>query len=283
MYSQYMFNGLMLNPAYAAVYDYFNATISYRRQWVNFPGAPSTALFSAHTGLENKNIGLGLLITNDRIGMHDETGVYGFYAFKIRLPEGALSMGLQAGFNRHVSDPSLLHLESPDPSFAEFMTSAKINFGTGIYYHNKNFYAGLSVPYIRKKRSIKDDVYLKEASESRYYYLTSGIVLDVTHNFKLKPSTLIRFEEGMPLGVDMNMNAYLDDALNIGLSYRLGDSFTSLFELKLTDYIRLGYAHDWVVSDLSRYTNGTHELTLNYRINLYAPKKNRMCPGPMYY
>lgn len=283
VYSQYMFNGLTLNPAYAAVHDYLSATMSYRRQWVNFPGAPSTALFSAHSGLENKNIGLGLLITNDRIGMHNETGIYGSYAFKIRLPEGSLSMGIQAGFNRHVSDPTVLDLESPDPGFAEFMTSSKINFGTGVYYHHKKFYAGLSVPYIRKKRSIKDNEYLRKSSESRYYYITSGIVLDVTRNFKLKPSALIRIEEKMPLGADINLNAYLDDVLNIGMSYRSGDSFTSLFELKMTDYIRFGYAYDWVISDLSRYTDGTHELTLNYRINLYAPKKNRMCPGPMYF
>lgn len=283
VYSQYMFNGLMLNPAYAAVNDYLNVTSSYRDQWVNMEGAPSTTTISAHSGLKDKNIGLGILIVNDRIGMHDEKAIYGSYAFKIRLPEGSLSMGLQAGLNHLKSDPALLELEEYDPAFAETTTSSKINFGAGLYYNHKKFYAGASIPYLRKKREIRDGEYLKMATESRYCYVVSGLVVDVSRNMKLKPSVLLRIQEGMPIATDLNINAYLDDVLNIGMSYRWSDSFITLFELKLTDYIRFGYAYDWIMSDLSGFTAGTHEFTLNYRINLYAPKKHRMCPGPLYY
>ena len=283
VYSQYLYNGLVINPAYAAVHDHLTATVAYRDQWVNLNGAPSTSTISVHSGLHNKNIGLGLMVISDKIGMHNETGVYGSYAFKIRMPMGSLSMGLQAGLNNLTSDPSRLATEHPDPSFAEYLSNTKINFGTGVYYNTKKFYAGLSIPYLRKKRTIRDDDYLRSMIDSRYYYLLTGVVLDVSPKIKVKPSTLVRVEEGMPLAADLNLHVYLEEVLNIGVSYRSGDSFISLFELKLNDYFRFGYAYDWVTSSLGKYTAGTHEFSLNYRINLSAPKKDRMCPGPFYF
>ncbi len=284
VYSQYLYNGLTLNPAYAAVHDHLSATVSHRDQWVNFSGAPQTSTISIHSGINPKNIGLGLIVVNDKIGIHSETGVYGSYAFKIRMPMGTLSMGVQAGLNNLTSDPSVLVKESDyDPSFADYLSNTKINFGTGVYYNTKKFYAGLSIPYLRKKRSIRDQEFTRISVDSRYYFLLTGVVLDVSPKFKIKPSTLIRIEEGMPLAADLNLHFYLEEVLNLGASYRSGDSFITLFEIKLTDYIRLGYAYDWTLSDINRYAAGTHEFSLNYRINLYAPKKDRMCPGPFYF
>jgi type IX secretion system PorP/SprF family membrane protein len=284
VYSQYLYNGLVLNPAYAVVHDHFSATASYRDQWVNLAGAPTTSTFSVQSGIHNKNIGLGLMLINDKIGMHNETGVYGAYGFKIRMPNGAFSMGVQAGLNNLTSDPSKLVLEtSYDPSFAEYISNTKINFGTGAYYNSRSFFAGLSIPYLRKKRIIRDQEFYRTAVDSRYYYFLTGVVFDVAPKIKVKPSTLIRLEDNMPIAADLNLHLYLEDAINLGFSYRSDNSFITLFEIKLNDYIRLGYAYDWVVSDLSKHTAGTHEFSVNYRINLYAPKKERMCPGPLYF
>ena len=282
--SQYMFNGLVLNPAYTGVHEHLNVTFLYRDQWVNLEGAPVTQTLTAHSGIKGKKIGVGMMAVNDQIGIHSDVGFYGSYAYRIRMTNGTLSMGLQAGFNNLKSDYTLLDLKhEDDPLLSGVTSNLKMNFGTGLYYYNKTSYVGFSIPYIRKKRTIKDDNYLRDFQESRYYYLTAGKVLDLTQKVKVKPSGLLRFEEGMPVAYDLNLNFYLEDVLNVGTSYRSGDSFITLFELKLNDFIRFGYAFDWVISDISYYTRGTHEFMLNYRINLNAPRKHRMCPGPFYF
>ena len=282
--SQYMFNGLVLNPAYTGVHEHLNVTFLYRDQWVNLEGAPVTQTLTAHSGIKGKRIGVGFMAVNDQIGIHSDVGFYGSYAYRIRMSSGTLSMGLQAGMNNLKSDYTLLDLRhEDDPLLSGVTSNMKVNFGTGLYFHNKTSYVGFSVPYIRKRRTIRDDDFMRNLEESRYYYLTAGKVLDLTQKVKIKPSGLLRFEEGMPVAYDFNLNFYLEDVLNVGGSYRSGDSFITLFELKLNDFIRFGYAFDWVISDINNYTRGTHEFMLNYRINLYAPRKHRMCPGPYYF
>ncbi len=282
--SQYMFNGLVLNPAYAGVHEHLNVTALYRNQWVNFEGAPVTSTFSAHSGLKGKNIGLGVLASNDKIGVHNDMSLYVHYAYKIRFSNGSLSMGLQTGLNHLKSDYTLLDLKQPgDPNFGLVNQSIKFNFGTGLYYNTKTTYIGFSIPYLRKKRVVRENSLEQNFEDSRYYYLTAGQVLDLTPKIKIKPSFLLRLEENMPLAYDLNVNFYLEDVFNIGASYRSGESLITLFELKLNNYLRLGYAFDWVISDINNYTAGTHELMLNYRINLFAPRKHRMCPGPYYF
>jgi len=281
--SQYMFNGLVLNPAYAGVHDHFSATALYRDQWVNLEGAPTTKTFTASTNLKGKNIGLGMLLSNDRIGIHNDNSLYLAYAYKIKTSLGTLSMGLQSGFNYLSSDYGLLDLKNEnDPLLSGATGSFKMNFGTGLYFSTPTYYIGVSVPYILKDRNVESDIG-QQFKDSRYYYVTSGKVFDLTRKIKLKPSVLLRIEEGMPIAGDMNFNLYLEDVVNVGVSWRSGDSFVSLFEVKLNDYFRLGYAYDYIISDLSNFSSGSHEFMLNYRINIYAPRKHKMCPGPFYH
>lgn len=282
--TQYMFNGLALNPAYAGSLNYFSATALYRKQWVNMPGAPEISTFSAHSNIKDKNIGLGIMAAQDKVGVHEDVSIYGSYAFRIRMRKGVFAMGLQAGFNNLTSRFSRLNLRDPtDPELNYDVSQFKMNFGAGVYYNTETFYAGFSVPYMLKARKLKDLEYIRETIESRNYYLTAGKVLDVSRNIKIKPSVLLRFEDGMPVAYDINCNLFLDELLNLGASYREGDSFSTLFEVQLTDFIRIGYAYDWIASDIRNYSSGTHEFMVNYRLNLYAPRKQRMCPGPMYF
>lgn len=282
--TQYMFNALALNPAYAGSLNYFSATSLYRKQWVNVDGAPEITSFSAHSNIKGKNIGVGLNIVHDKVGVHSDLGLYGSYAYHIKMPGGTLSMGLQAGFNNLASQFSELNLQDQTDSYlnADF-SKFKMNFGAGLYYYTPDFYAGFSVPYLIKARTLRDLDYIKETVESRYYYITAGKVLDLTYDIKLMPSVLMRFEDGMPIAYDFNLSVFLKELVNMGVSYREGDSFSTLFQVQINDFIRLGYAYDWIMSDLSQFSAGTHELMLNYRINLYAPKKHRMCPGPYYF
>ena len=271
VYSQYMFNGLAINPAYAGSQKQLSATAVYRDQWVNFEGAPTTKSLGIHTGFAKKKVGIGLMVSSEEIGVHKDLSLYASYAYKLVFRKAVLSMGLQAGFNNLQSDFSKLNLKSSsDPFLSGNLKKFNPNFGAGLFYSTNTAYVGLSVPYIVHNRvvNIKKNDLESLAREARYYFLTGGKVFDLSPRLKVKPSTLLRIQEGAPLGVDLNGNLIIDDLLNLGASYRSGDSMIFLFELKLNQNFRFGYAYDYVISDLNPYTNGSHEIMLNYSINL---------------
>lgn len=270
VFSQYMFNGLAINPAYAGSQKQLSATALYRDQWVNFDGAPTTKTFSIHSGFRKRNIGLGLMVYNEQIGVHSDLAVYASYAYKIEMPNGVLSMGIQGGFNNLESNYFKLSLKAiNDPVLTGDLKKFNPNFGTGLFYSTRSTYIGLSVPFLINNKIIEtdNDNAVSIARESRYYFLTAGKVFDINEKLKIKPSTLLRVQEGAPLGVDLNVNFFIDNVINLGTSYRSGDSMIFLFELALNENFSFGYAYDLIISDLNRYSNGSHEIMINYRLN----------------
>ncbi len=269
VFSQYMFNGLILNPAYAGHQKQLSVSLLYRDQWVNFDGAPKTETLIAHTAFKDWPVGAGLLISRDQIGVHDDYSIYGSYSYKIGLPVGTLSAGLQAGFNYTRSDFSKLRNgQINDPNFAGMVVRFSPNFGTGAFFSNKTTYAGISVPYLINNKVVKKEDFLSEAREARYYFVTGGHVFTLSDALKLKPSTLIRVQEGQPMGLDLNANLFIQDIVNVGTSYRSGDAIIFLFEIILNQNITFGYAYDRTLSRIVNYTDGTHELMLTFRRGL---------------
>ncbi len=269
IFSQYMFNGLVLNPAYAGNQKQFNTSLLYRDQWVNLDGAPKTQSFITHTAFKDWPVGAGLILSRDQIGVHDDYSIYGSYSYKIKLLVGTLSMGLQAGFNYTISDFRKLNvIDLNDPTFSSRITRFNPNFGTGAFFSNQTTYAGISVPYIINNKVYDKEDIISQAQEARYYFLTGGHVFTLNEMLKLKPSTLIRVQEGQPLGVDLNANLFIDEVVNIGTSYRSGDSMIFLFEILLNNNFTFGYAYDRTISRIVGYTDGTHELMLTYRKSL---------------
>jgi len=283
--SQYMFSGLVLNPAYAGRHDYTSFTAMYRDQWINVPGAPKLTTFTGQTGFKDRKIGAGFLISEDKIGAHNNLSVYGSYAYYIKFENGAkFSMGLQGGIDILRSDwTKLTVLDSNDPVFNGSEVNYFPNFGAGVFYYTDNFYVGFSVPYILTSRKTKTEDYFRDVRHSRNYYLTGGHVFDMSPKFKIKPSFLLRIEDNMPLAIDLNANLYYDEIIDIGFSYRQGDAVIGILGLQLNKYIKFSYAYDYIISNLTTYTKGSHELMLQYRINFTAPKKHRMCPQPQYF
>src|SRR6188768_2177876 len=149
VFTQYYFNELVINPAYAGAQVQFSATAMYRNQWVNFPGAPRTINFSTHSSFLKNKVGLGLMVNNDEIGSYKNQHIYGSYSYKIHFKQATLSMGLQAGVNILGADFSKLSLQDlDDQSFLNSVNKLKPNFGAGLYYSRKNFFLGFSVPFI---------------------------------------------------------------------------------------------------------------------------------------
>jgi type IX secretion system PorP/SprF family membrane protein len=282
VYSQYLFNGLLINPAYAGSHVQLSASLTYRNQWVNFAGAPITGTLGAHTALNKGKVGVGLLATVDNIGSYSNTGLFGNYAYIIKDPirKGYFSMGISAGFNNYKADFSDLNLRADqDISFAGFMSELKPNFGGGLFYYNPKLFAGLSMPAILTHAEVFNGP-LEQLRTPRFYYLYGGVKFPLDPRTKkviLTPSLLFRVQEGTPLSMDYNLSIAFEELISLGTSYRMGDGAISYINFKLSEKFYVGYSYDWTVSDIRIYSRGTHEIMINYRTRLRSIHRDQEC------
>lgn len=283
VYSQYLFNGLLINPAYAGSHVQFSASLTYRNQWVNFAGAPVTGTLGAHTSLLRQKIGVGLLATVDRVGSYTNTGLFGSYAYMIKDParNGVFSMGISAGFNNYIADFSELNLrEGQDQTFSGSLSELKPNFGGGVFYYNDKLFGGLSVPTILTHSELFNGP-LEQLRTPRFYYLYGGVKLPLdprTQKVILTPSILFRVQDGTPLSTDFNLSIAFEELISLGSSYRSGDGAISYINFKLSEKFYVGYSYDWTVSDIRMYSRGTHEIMINYRTRLRSIHRDVDCP-----
>ena len=280
VFSQYMFNPMAINPAFAGTQEQLNLSALYRNQWVNLKGSPTIITFSGNTGIPTKNIGLGFVLSKDQIGIHSDVGLYLSYAYHLRLgKDKLLSLGLQGGFNNLISDFNLLELKDDnDPNLSGVYSKFNPNFGMGLFYMSKKFYAGLSIPYIVNTRFFREEDVVSDARAKRYYFLTAGYVIDLNSRLQFKPEFMIRIQEGSPFGYDVNGKFIIDKKVSLGVSYRSGDAVIGTFEFQMNENFRLGYAYEYVLSDLSYFTRGSHEIMINYRTASLLKRKSKHCP-----
>jgi type IX secretion system PorP/SprF family membrane protein len=280
MYSQYMFNGLAINPAYAGSTEVLSAAALYRKQWVGVEGAPTTQTFSAHAPVYNNRVGLGFSLINDKIGITNNVAANGIYSFRIITNRGVVSMGLQTGIGQYRANYSTVKTNPngiADQTFQDNQNSLLFNFGTGLYYSTDDFYLGASIPYLVSKEVAQlGNASIYSPSHYRHVFLTSGYVFTLSPALKLKPSTLVKFAEGAPVQVDVNTNLWINDVLSTGLSYRTGDAVVGMVEFQLSRQLRLGYAYDQPLSDTKRYVGSSHEVML--RFDLVSPKTKYVSP-----
>lgn len=265
-YTQYMFNGLAINPAYAGSHQSLDVSLISRFQSPAVDGMPNTQTLSMHSGIKNKKIGLGLMVITDKIGVTRQTGFYASFAYKIKFKKSTLSLGLQGGATSIKSDYSQLLIKQPgDPLASGDIKELQPNIGAGLYYHSKYFYAGLSMPQMIDE--INNNI-----SQLKPIILTSGIVFRLNEALMLKPNILLRFVEQKVVEMNYNLNLLVHEILWLGVSYRPTSSISGLMELQLTDQLRLGYAYDATLSDLRRADSGSHEIMLNFQLR-FSKKK----------
>ena len=280
--SLYMFDPLLINPAYAGSQVQLSATGIYRNQWVNLEGAPKTLTTSIHSGFKKSRVGVGVLISKDVIGIHDDTGLYGIYSYKLPISirrKSVLSFGLQGGFNTITSDYNKLTLKSvTDPNLAGTDRKFVPNVGVGLFYRENNFYGGISVPYLLDNKIVALNDVNSLAKQRRYYYVFAGFSAKLSNNVKLIPSTLIRIQEQAPVSIDLNTTFVLYDVVGLGVSYRMGDAVVGLFELQINQNFHVGYAYDFTTSQLNQFSNGSHELMINYRVKITRIHRGLECP-----
>ena len=267
--SHYMFNQLLLNPAYAGSHDYVSTTLLYRKQWTGIEGAPVTQSASIHGLIPKKRLGLGFYLQQDKIGITKQTDLYGSGAYHLDIGDAKLAIGLQGGFTYLKSD--LVKLTYWDPfdnvfNYNEF-SSLLPNIGAGAYYYRNLFYAGISAPYILSYDSARGpDISPSKPIHHliRKYYFTMGGVIETEQEIKFKPSMLIKFEQKGDFQYDINLNVLIKNIFWIGASYRSKDAIVALLEYQLNRKLRLGYSYDYTIGELKNYNTGSHEIMLGY-------------------
>ncbi|AUD02039.1 PorP/SprF family type IX secretion system membrane protein [Spirosoma pollinicola] len=287
MFSQYMFNMMALNPAYAGSRDVLSMSALYRNQWTGLPGAPQTATFTADMPLNNERIGVGIQLYGDKVGVIQETGAFASYAFRIKVgAKSTLALGLQGGassYQANLSEVKTSPDNQIDPAFASNISKMLPNFGTGIYLSNDKSYLSISVPRLIKNKLSEYNVGDYRSVQARQAYLAAGFVVGISPVVKMKPSFLVKYAEGAPLGFDGNINFWFADRIAIGASIRRNqfsswtkyttDAVVGMLEVQLTDQFRFGYAYDRTMSNLQSVAPSSHEIMIRYELGF---GKNRI-------
>jgi type IX secretion system PorP/SprF family membrane protein len=276
-YTQYMYNQNIINPAYAGTEDAWKATALYRQQYSGLDGGPETITFSGSTAL-GENIGLGLNFLNDEIGPVSEQNINADFAYRFQVSSSIrLSLGLKAGVNLiDVNLASTSPIQTMDPLLSGQVNETYLNLGAGAFLYSDNWYLGLSAPNLLDQTYADRNGQELQGSEELHYFATGGYVFDITENFKLKPHFLLKSTFSAPLSYDINLNGLLYERFEIGGSYRLDDSFSALASFMVTDNIRIGYAYDFVTSQINNVGDGSHEVFASFIFNL--PRKVMQSP-----
>lgn len=266
MYTQYMFNTLSINPAYAGSRGVLNATGLVRAQWIGIKGAPITQTLSLHSPLP-LSMGVGLSLVNDKIGPINNTLLYADYSYTVKVStHGKLAFGLKAGFNIMQGDLTNIKTggTNPDDAYSQNIKSPlKPNFGLGVYYYTDKWYAGISTPKIVENR-LETGTKTMGAKEQRHYFIIAGMIVDINDYIKFKPSVLFKYTSGSPLGFDLSANFLFFDKLWLGLAHRWKESLSGIVRFQITDQLSAGYAYDFTLSRIRKYNSGSHEFMLSY-------------------
>jgi type IX secretion system PorP/SprF family membrane protein len=262
LYNQYQFNQLLINPAYAGVNDRMTATWITRLQWLGVDGAPVSNSASVHTTINATNMGLGMMILNDRLGINNNNEINVMYSYRLNFGSTKLQFGLQGGlvnFNYDYSRLTLEYLDDPNLQ-AQQSNFTKPNIGTGLFYYGSNFFIGASIPRLIDVKV--HDGLVGSVRYRRSEYFSAGYVLRISEQFKLKPSILLKTTEGAPYSLDLNLNALLAEVLWVGFTLRNSNALALNTQLQINNRFRFGYTYEYPFKPLNFGNYGTHELML---------------------
>ena len=266
-FTQYMYNTININPAYAGSRGVMSIFALHRTQWVGLDGAPTTNAVSINTPINNSNLGLGVSFVNDKIGPTNENTISTDLSYTIPTSENfKLSFGMKATANLFNLNANKLNpIDQGDSQFQNLRNVFTPNIGAGIYYHSDKAYVGLSVPnFIQTNRYSDNEVAISK--EKMNYYLIGGYVFDISDNIKFKPAFLTKLVEGSPLQVDVSANFMFVDKVVVGVAYRWSAAMSAMVGFQVTDGMYIGYGYDLETTNLDNYNSGSHEVFLRYEI-----------------
>lgn len=285
-FTQYMYNTISINPAYAGSRETLSIVGLHRSQWVGIEGGPTTQTLSVHSPLRNEKVGLGVSFINDKLGYENFSYIYADFSYTINLGvETKLAFGIKGGFTHYYLDQELLNDPSVinDQYFNDVSNRWSPNIGIGLFLHTNKWYVGLSSP-----RMLNTD-YNKGGSgnvdyvslERNSYYLTGGYVFELSKNTKLKPAFMIKATNGAPLSYDLTANFLFYEKFWLGAAYRFNETAGALgaiVDFQVSKQWRVGYAYEHPISDIRPYSDGTHEILLMFEVF-----KSKRIKSPRYF
>lgn len=274
-FSQYMYNPIVINPAYAGNRGVTSIVGLHRSQWVGLDGAPRTQTLSIHSPISNSNVGLGLSVLNDEIGPADETYIAADFSYTLPVgDEARLSLGLKGGVHLLNVDFTRLNIfNTSDPRLQQNVENKlSPTVGVGAYYHTEKFYLGVSAPNLLQTDHFDDSNDASAATfiaqERIHFFGTAGLVFDLNDNIKFKPATLVKVVAGSPLQVDLSGNFLFNEKLTLGAAYRWSAAVTALVGFQVSDQMLLGFAYDRETTELGNavYNDGSYELIARFEL-----------------
>lgn len=276
MFSQYMFNTLSVNPAYAGARDALAVTGLFRRQWLGISTAPVTQTLSIHSPDGSRRNGFGLTVVNDKISYLGQTWITGAYAYRIPMGDYKLSLGLQGTlYNWRINWGKAQLIDPQDALPASYGSNFWVpNAGFGAFFYGPRAYVGFSIPHllVNSLDSNRPGIGFDSRSTTfaalkRHYFAMAGYVIEFSQDFQVKPSMLFKHVYGAPSELDMNLNFYFYRKFGVGASYRTGDGIIAMLEYRFNRQLRAGYAYDYPFTELRSYTSGSHEIMISYEFS----------------
>jgi type IX secretion system PorP/SprF family membrane protein len=294
LHTMFMYNKLLINPAYAGYHEHPCVTGQVREQWIGFDGAPKTQSLSMHGPLSAQKIGIGFNIQRRSIGVSSATTIDGIYDYRLPVGTGTLSLGVQASarfLEVDYTDPNVRTVQDIDldPGVESISDNKFIaNVGAGLYYHTSTFYLGLSAPRLMNADIDFELNNLFTAREQAHYYLMSGVALPLDHRISFVPQVLFRYTQNAPLDIDLNLGIRWWEDYSVGVTFRKGgvddrllESIDLMASAKVMRGLRVGAAYDITLSELRRYSNGSVEVMLMYCFG--EPAKPATFINPRYF
>ena len=270
-YTQYMYNTMMVNPAYTGSRGVTSIFGLYRNQWVGLDGAPKTAALSIHTPIEGKHVGLGGAIYHESIGPQSTNMIDVDFSYTLEFEESKLAFGLKAAGAFYRFDKSKLHLFHPnDYAFEGKETSFLPNIGAGVYYYGEKYYVGFSIPYLLDTKTFSkndDRKIISDINQKQHYNIMGGYVFDLSENTKFKPAGLMKIVSGSPLQLDLSGNFLFNERFTVGAAWRWSAAVSVMAGFQIDRNWFIGYAYDWETTDLRKYNSGSHEIFLRYEFS----------------
>lgn len=266
-YTQYMYNTIAINPAYAGSRGALSIFGMHRNQWVGFTGAPKTNIVSLHTPFQNSRFGAGLTFSNDQIGPTAENTIAADLSYKVKISQSyAMSFGIKASatfFNFYAN--KLNPKDVADPTLESFKNSFSPNLGIGLYVHSDKTYFGLSTPQVFENYKYDDNELALNRERLSLYFIT-GTVIPLSSQLDFKPAFLAKYLDGAPLQMDISANFLINQKLTLGAAYRYDAAISALAGFQLSEMLFVGYAYDFETTQLQKYNQGSHEIFLRFEL-----------------
>lgn len=276
LYSQYMFNRMLINPGFTGSEKDLPIQIAVREQWVGFENAPSTQTISAHYCFENYNMGVGAILFLDRFAHERKLGIQLNYSYILPVfTDAKLALGLSfQAFQYQLDYTELIVLDDQDPNIygtraSKFVPEADF----GAYIYHEDYFAGISANQIIGLPIKIGGQEIQMTRLARHYNILGGYKFELNPDFELEPSALIKSTFKAPSQLDLNVRAIYQKYYWLGLSYRTAGDFVVLLGLQYKEF-DFGFAVDFATSDIAAYQSGSYELMIKYRMPVKFKKSS---------